>query len=223
MFTDWTEIWLSWQPDLCNRQKTGSEGQRWSATGEPLYCMKVSVFPLRQCIIVVRWKRQNSPSFSSRPHRGHKCVNMWIPKDETAANREIRASRNAPCVFPPVLLSLFTPSGLKGFCKGNCFSPPDTCCHLLSALSVFVIFSCRFLSSFVLSQLCACSIVPVSTKTRKSQIHSSHLYIPLKMSSQTARCFSFQFPLMCIAAEYILGNTVNTEQSIICQCKNDFF
>lgn len=126
-------------------------------------------------------------------------------------------------VFSPLSSSLFTPSGLKGFCKGNCFSPPDTCCHLLSALSVFVIFSCRFLSSFVLSQLCACSIVPVSTKTRKSQIHSSHLYIPLKMSSQTSRCFCFQFPLMCIAAENMLGSTVNTEQSIICQCTNALF
>lgn len=52
-----------------------------------------------------------------------------------------------------VLLSLCTPSGLKGFCKGKCFSPP--CCHLLSAVSVFVIFSCRFLTFFVVSQLCA--------------------------------------------------------------------
>lgn len=109
IFTNWTGIWLSWQPDLCDRQKSGSEGQRWSATGEPLYCMKASVFPCCQCIIVVRWKPQNSPSFSCRPHRGHKCVNVWIPKDDTAANREIRASRNAPCVFPPCPpLSVYT-------------------------------------------------------------------------------------------------------------------
>lgn len=209
IFTDWTRIWLSWQPGLCNRQKAGSEGHRRTALLHE--SQRVPTLSVYYCCQVETPLLLQTPPVSAVGPTGARSV--WRCESPKMKLQLIVKSKLAEMhLCFPSQSSLFLPSAFKGFCKGRCFSPPDTRCPLLSAVSVFVIFSCRFLSSFVVSRRCACSIVLVTTKTRNLQNHSSHFYIPLKMASQTSRCFGFQFPVMCIAAEYMLENTVNTEQ-----------
>lgn len=111
IFTDWTRIWLSWQPGLCNRQKAGSEGHRRTALLHESQC--VSTSSVYYCCQVESFQ---TPPVSAVGHTGAKSV--WR------------------CESPKMKLQLIVKSKLAEM--HLVFSPPCPLCYYHLLLRAFV-------------------------------------------------------------------------------------